>query len=116
MKLSTLSAKQGISYTTAWRWWKAGKLPVFSEQVASGTIIVHENSHANGVAIYARVSSSDRQADLDRQIVRLTDHAMHSKLIVVDVVRFALACTGSAPLRTGHARPSRQSSLRISGR
>lgn len=87
MKLSTWAKTQGISYTTAWRWWKAGKLPVPSEQVASGTIIVHESSPSQGVAIYARVSSSDQHADLDRQIVRLTEYAMRQRLIVVDVIR-----------------------------
>lgn len=87
MKLSTWAKSQGISYTTAWRWWKAGKLPVPSEQVASGTIIVHESSPSQGVAIYARVSSSDQQVDLDRQIVRLTEYAMRQRLIVVDVIR-----------------------------
>lgn len=87
MKLTTWAKQQGISYTTAWRWWKTGKLPVASEQMASGTIIVHVHGNAQGVAIYARVSSVDQKADLDRQIVRLTEHAMREHMVVVNVVR-----------------------------
>ena len=87
MKLTMWAKQQGVSYTTAWRWWKAGKLPVASEQMASGTIIVHAHGHAQGVAIYARVSSADQKADLDRQIVRLTEHAMREHMVVVDVIR-----------------------------
>ena len=55
--------------------------------MASGTIIVHAHGIAQGVAISARVSSADQKADLDRQIVRLTEHAMREHMVVVDVVR-----------------------------
>ena len=43
MKLSVWAKKQGISYKTAWRWFKAGTLPVRAEQMPSGTIIIHED-------------------------------------------------------------------------
>jgi putative resolvase len=36
MKLSTWAKKQGISYRTAWRWFKEGNLPVTVEQTATG--------------------------------------------------------------------------------
>lgn len=39
MKLSTWARQQGLSYKTAWRLWKAGKLPVPAEQLATGTVI-----------------------------------------------------------------------------
>jgi predicted site-specific integrase-resolvase len=39
MKLSTWAKKQGISYRTAWRWFKAGKLPVLAEQTKTGTLL-----------------------------------------------------------------------------
>ena len=41
MKLSTWARQQGLSYKTAWRLWKAGKLPVPAEQLATGTVIIH---------------------------------------------------------------------------
>ena len=41
MKLSAWARQQGLSYRTAWRLWKAGKLPVPAEQLATGTVILH---------------------------------------------------------------------------
>lgn len=87
MKLSVWAELQGVSYKTAWRMWKAGTLPVPSEQLATGTVIVHAGAPAAGVALYARVASSDQKADLDRQVLRLTDHAIAHRMTVVDVVR-----------------------------
>ena len=55
MKLTTWAKQQGISTTTAWRWWKAGKLPVASEQMVNGTIIVRAHGNAQGVAIYKKM-------------------------------------------------------------
>jgi hypothetical protein len=43
MKLSEWAKKQGVSYKTAWRWFKDGRLPVDAEQVPSGTIIIKES-------------------------------------------------------------------------
>lgn len=42
MKLSQWAKKQGIHYQTAWRWFKEGKMPVRTEQMPTGTIIVYE--------------------------------------------------------------------------
>lgn len=44
MKLSKWADNQGISYLTAYRWFKDGKLPVKAYQSDSGTIIVEEES------------------------------------------------------------------------
>ncbi|MBU4357773.1 MAG: IS607 family transposase [Actinobacteria bacterium] len=77
MKLSEWAKQQGITYKTAWKWYKAGKLPVRAEQMPTGTIIVYpENPVEHGkVTIYARVSSADQKEDLARQISRLKDYA-----------------------------------------
>ena len=76
MKLSDWAKKQGITYKTAWRWFKEGKLPVPVEQTATGTILVKEggNDHSK-VALYTRVSSADQKNDLDRQLSRLLTYA-----------------------------------------
>lgn len=92
MKLSVWAKKQGISYKTAWRWWKAGTMPVPVEQLTSGTIIVHPaksvaNNSFGNVALYARVSSADQKADLDRQFDRLSEYALAHKMSVVDSVK-----------------------------
>jgi len=72
MKLSEWAKEQGISYRTAWRWFKEGKLPVPAEQAATGTIIIKTKETESGhVAIYARVSSSDQKSNLDGQVARL---------------------------------------------
>jgi putative resolvase len=72
MKLSEWARKQGISYKTAWRWARQGKMPVPFEQTPTGTILVREpEPEAQTVALYARVSSADQKEDLDRQIARL---------------------------------------------
>ena len=39
MKLPDYAKAIGISYTTAWRWWKANKLPHPARQTESGLII-----------------------------------------------------------------------------
>jgi len=43
MKLADWAKKQGISYLTAYRWFKDGKLPVDAYQSESGTIIVDDD-------------------------------------------------------------------------
>ncbi len=66
----------GVSYKTAFRWWKAGKLDAY--QLDTGTIIVREPVESfapTNVALYARVSSADQKEDLERQMQRLKDYA-----------------------------------------
>jgi putative resolvase len=64
MRLSQYAKQMGVSYKTAFRWWKAGKLDAY--QLDTGTIIVREPaqpSASQGVALYARVSSADQKED-----------------------------------------------------
>ena len=61
MKLSDWARQQGISDITAWRWFRAGKLPVPARQLPTGTIWV-EAPHREGIPVrYARVSSADQK-------------------------------------------------------
>lgn len=88
MKLSEWAKLQGISYKTAWRMWRDGRLPVPAEQWATGTVIIHQPVNAvNGVALYARVSSADQKTDLDRQLARLTEFAIAQKFSIIDAVK-----------------------------
>jgi len=76
MRLSQYAKQMGVSYKTAFRWWKAGKLDAY--QLDTGTIIVREPAQpqeALSVALYARVSSADQKEDLERQMQRLKDYA-----------------------------------------
>jgi putative resolvase len=89
MKLSAWARQQGLSYKTAWRLWKAGKLPVPAEQLATGTVILHAApaSEPPGVALYARVSSGEQKADLDRQLSRLVEFSAKRGFQVVEAVQ-----------------------------
>lgn len=75
MKLSTYARQIGVTYKTAYRWWKAGKLDAY--QLDTGTVIVRDplKVSAKHVALYARVSSVDQKKDLERQLERLKDYA-----------------------------------------
>jgi predicted site-specific integrase-resolvase len=85
MKLSAWAKANGLTYKTAWRMWRDGKLPIPAEQLATGTVIVHppEAPVVDAVALYARVSGADQKADLERQLGRLADYASREKLTVV---------------------------------
>ena len=72
MKLSTWAKDQGISYQAAWRMYRDGQRPVPAEQLPTGTIIVKPpKEEPTGVAVSARVSSSDQRSDLDGQVARV---------------------------------------------
>jgi predicted site-specific integrase-resolvase len=74
MKLSTYAKQVGVTYKTAWHWWKAGQLDAY--QLPTGTIIVREPVvSAHGVALYAQVASPDHQDDAARQMRRLREYA-----------------------------------------
>ena len=87
MKLSDWARRNGIAYQTAWKWWKAGKLPVPARQMPTGTILVEalEREEA-GAVLYARVSSADQKADLERQVARLAAFAAENSMRVAKVV------------------------------
>ncbi|MCA1680137.1 MAG: IS607 family transposase [Thermoleophilaceae bacterium] len=87
MKLSDYAREEGVHYVTAYRWWRQGKLPVPARQLPSGTIVVDKpRPAADGVALYARVSSSDQREDLDRQVGRLAAWATAQGLGVTATV------------------------------
>lgn len=74
MRLSQYAKQLNVTYKTAYRWWKAGKLDAY--QLDTGTVIVREPlSQATGIALYARVSSMGQKDDLERQVQRLKDYA-----------------------------------------
>ena len=88
MKLSEWAKQQGLTYKGAWKMFHAGKLPLRAEQLPTGTIIVHPaETKPQGVALYARVSSADQKADLERQLARLSEYAARHRLLVIDAVR-----------------------------
>ena len=77
MKLSQYAKQVGVSYKTAYRWYRAGSLDAY--QTETGIIIVrdkHDVQPVTGrIALYARVSSIGQKEDLERQVQRLKDYA-----------------------------------------
>lgn len=88
MKLSDWAKTQGITYKTAWVWFKKGILPAKAMQLSTGTILVDVQMDVpKGVALYARVSSHDQKADLDRQLGRLSEWAAKEGVLVKKTVK-----------------------------
>jgi len=90
MKLKDYARQQGVSYRTAWRWWKAGKLP--GHQRDTGTILVEpeaaaSSSGAQRVAVYARVSSAENTCNLQSQAERLAAYCAARGYQVAKVVK-----------------------------
>jgi predicted site-specific integrase-resolvase len=89
MKLSQYARHAGVTYKTAWRWWKSGQLDAY--QTPTGTVIVRDapttQPVAGRIALYARVSSADQKADLERQTQRLRGYAAAKGYVVSKEVR-----------------------------
>jgi putative resolvase len=80
MNLKEWAIANGVHPHTAYRWFREGTLPVPAERVGPRTILVNIEAHTSpsatgGVGLYARVSSRDQQADLERQTARLSQWA-----------------------------------------
>jgi putative resolvase len=97
MKLSAYAKQVGVTYKTAYQWWKAGQLDAY--QLPTGTIIVREaKPSATGVALYARVSSADQNDDVTRQMQRLRDYAAaRGYQVVAEVMEIASGLNDERP-------------------
>ncbi len=92
MKLSTWAKQNGISYQTAFRWFKNGKMPCKVEQMPTGTIIVHENldnsnDKQTNVYVYTRVSTYERKDCLVGQSERCVEFANANGLAVDKTIK-----------------------------
>jgi predicted site-specific integrase-resolvase len=89
VKLSQYAKQQGISYSTALRWWHQGVIRGY--QAPSGTIIVEaDRKQARArerVVIYARVSSPEHKENLERQAERLVQYCTVRGYQVAQVVK-----------------------------
>ena len=88
MNLTEWTHAQGIRVTAAYRWYREGTLPVPARK-AGRLILVSPGTAAasaqGGAGLYARVSSHDQEAGLDRQVARLSAWAAPAGLPVVRV-------------------------------
>ncbi|MDY6871542.1 MAG: IS607 family transposase [Actinomycetota bacterium] len=87
--LAAWAERNGVAWVTAYRWFRAGMLPVPARKVGR-LIVVDEPSSAAGprprTAVYARVSLADQKADPDRQVARVTAWATAEQIAVDKVV------------------------------
>jgi putative resolvase len=75
VNLTEWARSLGVHPQTAYRWFREGTLPVPAVRVNQRTVLVNPDlgdAVTGGVGLYARVSSHDQKADLDRQLARLT--------------------------------------------
>jgi putative resolvase len=89
VNLTEWAELQGIHKTTAYRWYRDGVLPVPARKVGLLILVAPGTQPGAGVTragLYARVSSHDQKADLDRQAARLAAWAAGNHLTVVKVV------------------------------
>ena len=89
MNLAAWAERNGVARVTAYRWFRAGLLPVSARRVGR-LILVDELTGGAGprarTAVYARVSWADQKADLDRQVARVTGWATDQEIPVDKVV------------------------------
>lgn len=88
MKLSQFAKKNSITYTTAYKMYKSGKLK--SHQLPTGTIVVEEeveNIKLEHNVIYTRVSSSENKSNLDSQAERIASFCLAKGWKISEVVK-----------------------------
>lgn len=67
MKLSDYAKRVGVTYKTAWQWWKDERLDAY--QLPTGTVIVQEpGTGPAGVALSARVASAGQKGAAARTV------------------------------------------------
>jgi putative resolvase len=84
MRVREWAEREGLNEQTVWKWCREGKMPVPVEKTQTGVWLVHGPKHdappeapAHGRTVcYARVSSGDQRADLQRQADRLKAFAV----------------------------------------
>lgn len=89
MNLAAWAERNGVARVTAYRWFHSGRLPVPAQRVGQLILVndaIAEIAQHRRTAVYARVSSADQKADLDRQVARATEWATAEQIPVDKVV------------------------------
>lgn len=89
VNLSDWADRVGVNKHTAYRWYREGTLPVPAQRVGKLILVDLDGATApdkGRTVVYARVSSHDQRADLDRQVARLTGWATQAGWSVDEVV------------------------------
>jgi predicted site-specific integrase-resolvase len=89
MNLAVWAERYGVARVRAYRWFHAGLLAVPAQRVGRLILVndaVAEIARHGRTAVYARVSSADQKADLDRRVARVTGWATADQISVDKVV------------------------------
>jgi predicted site-specific integrase-resolvase len=89
MNLREWAEQQGVHPQTAYRWFRAGTLPVPARKMGKLILVGELDSKPERrglTAVYARVSSADQRSDLDRQVARVSAWATANGLSVDRIV------------------------------
>lgn len=91
MKLSEYAKKVGVSYGTAYRWFRDGRIEN-AYQTTTKTILIpddeHQQSARTKTIVYARVSSNEqRKTNLEAQAQRMEQFAVANGWVVDEVVK-----------------------------
>ena len=90
IKLSTWASHHDVTYKTAWRWFKDGKIEGYQDKLTNAIFVLAEDleeQHKEDKAIlYARVSSRDNEKSLDGQIERMRSFAAAKGYKVVEEI------------------------------
>lgn len=89
LKLSEYAKLHSVTYTTAWKWFKDGKIPN-AKQMPTGTVVIFDeqlNDVEEYTIIYCRVSSSKNKSNLETQAERLVKFCEANGWIINQVVK-----------------------------
>lgn len=86
--------REGLHPQTVWKWCREGTMPVPAEQTPTGAWLIHDPKYetmqpraaGTRTVCYARVSSNDQKADLQRQADRLKAFAFSMGVDAPEVV------------------------------
>ncbi|MGX1805750.1 IS607 family transposase [Nocardia sp. NPDC055321] len=87
MNLAECARANGVHPQTAYRWFREDRMPVPARRLESGTLWVDTVvvGKVGRSVVYARMSSHDQRADLDRQVARVTAWATGNGHVVGEV-------------------------------
>lgn len=93
MQVREWAKREHLSPYTVWKWCREGTMPVPVEQTPTGMWLIHDPKYeatptiaAGKTVCYARVSSNDQKADLQRQSDRLKAFAFNMGVDAPEVV------------------------------
>ena len=92
-RLGEWAKRKRIHPKTAYKMFVEGRIPVPVERFSERVILVHDPSYnpdviiKGQVVVYARVSSSDQQEDLDRQVLRILEESVKRGYAIDEVVK-----------------------------